>query len=36
MEVHGDGINKYFRSKILMMWDVLVMNGTRKSLMFLF
>ena len=33
---HGDGINDYFRSKnILLMWDVLAVNGMRQILIFL-
>ena len=33
--VYRDAINDYFKSKILVMWDVLVVNGKRLSLLFL-
>ena len=34
--IYGYSINNSFRSKILVMWDVYVVNGTRQSLIFLF
>ena len=32
--VHVDAIIEYFSTKKVVMWDVLVVNGTRKSLIF--
>ena len=34
--VYGDAIDDYIRSKSLVMWYVLVVNGMRQSLIFLF
>ena len=33
---YGDAINDYFRSKILVIWGVLMVNGNRNSLIFWF